>query len=57
MSKKTKTPKKKKQPSPQKTYMPDESGHMVEWAGDHPIFVGRWTKADDDDDDDGGVHE
>ena len=29
-------------------YMPDETGHMVEWAGDHPIFVGRWTKADDE---------
>ena len=39
---------KKKQPSPKKTYMPDETGHMVEWVGDHPIFVGRWTKADDE---------
>ena len=49
------TPAKKKN-KPQKTYMPDESGHMVEWVGDHPIFVGRWTKADDDDED-GGTHE
>jgi|TARA_R100001594_G_scaffold120696_1_gene156353 hypothetical protein len=47
---------KKKQSSPKKTYMPDETGHMVEWVGDHPIFVGRWTKADDDDED-GGTHE
>ena len=39
-----------------KQYMPDETGHMVEWVGDHPIFVGRWTKADDDEED-GGVHE
>ena len=38
-----------------KQYMPDETGHMVEWVGDHPIFVGRWTKADDDED--GGTHE
>ena len=39
---------KKNQSSPQKTYMPDETGHMVEWLGDHPVFVKRWTKADEE---------
>ena len=46
-SKKIKVPK-KKQPSSQKRYMPDETGHMVEWLGDHPVFVKRWTKADEE---------
>ena len=46
-SKKIKVPK-KKQPSSQKRYMPDETGHMVEWLGDHPVFVKRWTKDDEE---------
>ena len=51
MSKKTKTPK-KKQPSPQKTYMPDETGHMVEgaWAGDHPMGPLPSKKVEEDTD-------
>ena len=44
-----KTTKKKKE----KTYMPDESGHMVEWVGDHPVGVPRKKEEEDDENKDG----
>ena len=35
----TKTKKDKAKPKKDISYVPDESGHMVEWVGDHPIGV------------------
>ena len=35
------------------TYMPDESGHMVEWVGDHPVGVPRKKEEEDDENNEG----
>ena len=47
-SKKTPT----KKPSPPVTYLPDETGHMVEWAwaGDHPMGPVPSKKVEEDTD-------
>ena len=53
MADRVKTKKKRKSSSKNVTYMPDESGHMVEWIGDHPIGVPRKKEEEDDENNEG----
>ena len=43
----------KKKKKNEKTYLPDESGHMVEWVGDHPVGIPRKKEEEDDENKDG----
>tara|TARA_R110002020_G_scaffold56766_5_gene156784 strand:- start:231 stop:419 length:189 start_codon:yes stop_codon:yes gene_type:complete len=48
-----KTKKKRKSSRKNVAYVPDESGHIIEWIGDHPIGVPHKKEEEDDEHKDG----